>query len=176
MAKMTSSSGKPRLTATLSFARALTIAQEREDRHFRLDELGTFSSSSGGAINQVDPNFKQPYSDDMSGFVERQLFANVSGRFGFVYKRLRRQFQNVETARVRSLYTITTQAYDNGPDGLKGTTDDVGTFALADIPKTDLVPSRTMLPTGELVDYQRFMRPSTIIGPRIFRFGVKLSF
>ncbi|HWK11231.1 MAG TPA: TonB-dependent receptor [Vicinamibacterales bacterium] len=32
------------------------------------------------------------------------------------------------------------------------------------------------LPSGETVQYQRFLRPTTIIGPRIFRLGVKVGF
>lgn len=32
------------------------------------------------------------------------------------------------------------------------------------------------LETGEVVNYQRFLRPTTIIGPRIYRLGFKISF
>jgi len=32
------------------------------------------------------------------------------------------------------------------------------------------------LPTGEVVDFQRFMRPTTLIGPRVFKVGLKLAF
>ena len=32
------------------------------------------------------------------------------------------------------------------------------------------------LPTGEVVDYPRFMRPTTLIGPRVFKVGLKLAF
>ena len=32
------------------------------------------------------------------------------------------------------------------------------------------------LENGEVVNYQRFLRPTTIIGPRVFRLGLRLSF
>jgi len=32
------------------------------------------------------------------------------------------------------------------------------------------------LESGEVVNYQRFLRPTTIIGPRIYRLGFKVSF
>ncbi len=35
---------------------------------------------------------------------------------------------------------------------------------------------RTVVVDGQLVEYQRFMRPTVVIGPRIFRFGLKLDF
>jgi hypothetical protein len=35
---------------------------------------------------------------------------------------------------------------------------------------------RTTVVDGQTVDYQRFLRPTVIIAPRIYRFGVKLSF
>jgi hypothetical protein len=35
---------------------------------------------------------------------------------------------------------------------------------------------RTTVVDGQTVDYQRFLRPTVIIGPRIYRFGFKLSF
>jgi hypothetical protein len=35
---------------------------------------------------------------------------------------------------------------------------------------------RTLTLEGERVEYQRFLRPTTIIGPRVYRLGFKLSF
>lgn len=32
------------------------------------------------------------------------------------------------------------------------------------------------LPSGEVVDFQRFLRPTTLIGPRVFKVGVKVTF
>lgn len=36
--------------------------------------------------------------------------------------------------------------------------------------------STVKLPTGETVEYQRFLRPTTMVAPRVFRFGFKVSF
>jgi hypothetical protein len=41
----------------------------------------------------------------------------------------------------------------------------------------NVVGRRTVtLPSGEVVSYQRFLRPTTIISPRIYRLGFKVSF
>jgi hypothetical protein len=41
----------------------------------------------------------------------------------------------------------------------------------------NVVGRRTVtLPSGELVNYQRFLRPTTLIGPRIYRLGFKIAF
>jgi len=41
----------------------------------------------------------------------------------------------------------------------------------------NVVGRRTVtLTSGEVVNYQRFLRPTTLIGPRIFRIGFKVSF
>jgi hypothetical protein len=40
----------------------------------------------------------------------------------------------------------------------------------------DIVGRRTTTVDGQTVNYQRFLRPTSILAPRIFRFGVKLGF
>jgi hypothetical protein len=41
----------------------------------------------------------------------------------------------------------------------------------------ELIGTRTAtLPTGERVSYARFLRPTAILQPRVFRVGVKVSF
>jgi outer membrane receptor protein involved in Fe transport len=124
-----------------------------QDRSFTINELGSFVSSSGGVRNTIDPNLGQPYTDDMSLWLERQIMPQVSGRVGFVYKRLEDLYQNVELARVSSLYTAIIQGYDPGPDGIRGNQDDVGALTLFDIPAGVTVPaSQTQLQTPEEYD------------------------
>jgi hypothetical protein len=40
----------------------------------------------------------------------------------------------------------------------------------------DIVGRRTTTVDGQTVNYQRFLRPTAILAPRVFRFGVKVGF
>ena len=43
--------------------------------------------------------------------------------------------------------------------------------------RDEITGTRTAtLPSGERVTYARFLRPTAILQPRVFRIGVKLSF
>jgi hypothetical protein len=127
-----------------------TWIDRNSDRLFTLDELGNFVSSSGGVTNTVNPNIGHPYTDDVSLWLEQQIASGVSGRVGFVSKRQRNLYQSIEQNRVRSLYTGSVRPFDAGPDGLRGTADDVGELTVFDIPAGVTVPpGRTDLQTPD---------------------------
>jgi Carboxypeptidase regulatory-like domain len=111
------------------------------DRRFTDDELGAFVSSSGSSRDFVDPNVGQPWTDDMSLFVERELVPNLGARVGFVYKRSNHLYESIEQARVASLFTLARQEFDPGPDGLSGTADDGRPFTVYDIPAGVTLPA-----------------------------------
>ncbi len=111
------------------------------DRLFTDNELGAFVSSSGSSSDFVDPDVGQPWTDDMSAFFEREIMANVGARVGFVYKRVNHGYENIEQARVASLYTAALQRPDAGPDGLSGTADDGAPFTIYDIPTGVTLPA-----------------------------------
>lgn len=114
------------------------------DRLFTMNELGSFSSSTGGVSNTINPNLKQPYSDDISTFLEREIVGNVSARVGYVYKVSRNVSQNVQLDRVYGLYTDARIFPDPGVDGIQGTSDDGPTITAFDIPAgVAIPPSRT---------------------------------
>ena len=104
------------------------------DRLFTDNELGAFVSSSGSSSDFVDPNIGQPWTDDMSVFFERELVANMGARVGFVYKKVNNAYEEIEVARVGSLFTDRRTFNDPGPDGLSGTTDDGAPVTVFDIP------------------------------------------
>lgn len=88
------------------------------DKQFTLNELGAFRSGTAGAnLATVDPNIKHPYMDDFSGFVEHNITRGIIFRGGFVYRKSARNWVNMETARVTSLYTLPRQINDPGVDG-----------------------------------------------------------
>ena len=111
------------------------------DRLFTPNELGAFVSSQGNSADFVDENLGQPWTDDMSVFFEREVIANLGARLGFVLKRSNRLYEDIETARVGSLFTDQRAFADPGPDGLPGTSDDGPTFSLFDMPTGSTIPA-----------------------------------
>ncbi|MBI4476656.1 MAG: hypothetical protein HY654_05750, partial [Acidobacteria bacterium] len=140
----------PGLASSVNPIQALSYTfawnDRNSDRLFTPEELGSFVSSTGGVRNVIDPDIRQPHVHDVSVWAEREIVANVSGRVGLIYKRLQNNFQNIELDRVGALYTAAVNAYDPGPDGIRGNADDPGTFTAYDIPAAVAVPpSRTKM-------------------------------
>ena len=111
------------------------------DREFTSNELGAFVSSSGSSSDFVDPDIGQPWTDDMSVFFERELMANLGARGGFVLKRSNHLYEDIEVARVGSLFTDRRTFADPGPDGLPNTGDDGPSFTVADFPAGVTIPA-----------------------------------
>jgi Carboxypeptidase regulatory-like domain len=111
------------------------------DRLFTDNELGAFVSSSGSSADFIDPDVGQPVTDDVSVFFERELRPNLGARVGFVYKRNNNLYEDIEQARVGSLYTRARQFADPGPDGLSGTADDGSAFTVYDLPTGVTIPA-----------------------------------
>jgi hypothetical protein len=111
------------------------------DRLFTDNELGAFVSSSGSSFDFVDPNVGHPWTDDMSVFFEREIMANLGARAGFIYKKDNHGYEEIEQARVASLYTLARQIADPGPDGLAGNGDDGSPFTVFDIPTGVTLPA-----------------------------------
>jgi len=98
-------------------------------------ELGALVQTVGGAgFVTVDPNLIRPTSNEISTNIEREIRANLSARVSYVYKNIRNEWQEVDTARL-PLYTVPFNFNDIGDDGLAGTADDK-TVQLLDRPAT----------------------------------------
>jgi hypothetical protein len=104
------------------------------DKRFTMDELGNFVSSSGGTTSRVDPNIKHTFTDSTSVWLEHELFRDVGMRVGYTYKSDGNNSQNVQLARLYSLYTRQLLVNDPGPDGILGNGDDGERFLVYDIP------------------------------------------
>ena len=116
------------------------------DRAFQNNEFGAFVSSSGGA-SEIDPDKKHRYTDSYSIWLERELVNNVAVRVGYTLRSDGNQDQEVETARVYSLYTDRRTFADSGPDGIPGTADDGPEIVAFDIPAGRIPPSSTIFTT-----------------------------
>ena len=111
------------------------------DRLFTPNELGAFVSSSASSADFVDPDIGHPWTDDMSLFFEREVIENLGARIGFVLKRSNHLYEDIEVARVGSLYTDRRTFADPGPDGLANTSDDGPSFTVFDIPAGVTIPA-----------------------------------
>ncbi len=86
-------------------------------------ELGAFRSTQGTALIDVDDDIKRPYSQELSGHLEREILQGLSGRFSYVYKNVRDEWEEIDPTRFAAM-TIPFTANDIGPDGQSGTGDD----------------------------------------------------
>jgi hypothetical protein len=94
------------------------------DRHYQVgEETGVSASALAGSVT-VDPNIKQPYTHEVSTFLERQIGSTLAGRVGFVYKTNDDLWQTYQPGRPISAYTMPFTFTDVGVDGVSGTGDD----------------------------------------------------
>ena len=88
------------------------------DRHFQMGEQGGASTgtSLAGTI-QFDPDITQPYSHDVSLYLERQVAPSLGARVGFVYKTEDDLIAQYNPGRPISAYTVPFPFVDIGADG-----------------------------------------------------------
>jgi hypothetical protein len=72
---------------------------------------------------RVDRDIKRPYSQELSGHLEREIVGGLSGRVSYVYKNIRDDWDEVDIARI-GLYTVPRTVTDPGADFVPGTGDD----------------------------------------------------
>jgi hypothetical protein len=87
-------------------------------------ELGVFRQALGnaGAV-EVDDNIRRPYSQEMSGHLEREIVSGLSGRLSYVYKQVRDEWVEIDPTRAAAM-TIPFSYLDVGADAVRGTADD----------------------------------------------------
>jgi hypothetical protein len=99
------------------------------DRLFQDGEQGTLCCNGrvgGLAAGGVDPNIKNPYTDEASVFVERALMTDLGIRTGFVWKKDSDGWQRLNLQRPFSAYNVPVSIVDPGPDGNAATLADNG--------------------------------------------------
>jgi hypothetical protein len=92
-------------------------------------EEGRLISSDGGEASVFrDPNEKDPYTLDMSVWLERELIANLGVRGGYVHREEHQQTGTFNQNQPFDAFNIPVTISDPGPDGRLGTADDAGTL------------------------------------------------
>ncbi len=103
----------------------------------------------------VNPNEKQPKTDEFSATFERELVANTAMRVTGVYARNFNTYALSDVVR-EGQYTIPITNRDPGPDGLPGTADDTGqSFTYYEYPSNlgGLANSSTMFTNSPAADH-----------------------
>jgi hypothetical protein len=94
------------------------------DKTFQVGEQGAVTASALAGAISVDPNLKQPYSQQATAYVERQLTEGVGLRAGFVLYKVYAQTNTYQPLRPASAYTVPFTFIDKGPDNVQGNADD----------------------------------------------------
>ena len=92
----------------------------------------------------VNPNETEPYTDEFTVQLEKQIAAGFAVRVTGAYSRAMNQYRLLNTLRPPSSYSIPVTNKDPGPDGKLGTADDPGTsityYEIPDDPRRRGVP------------------------------------
>ena len=92
-------------------------------------EEGRLISTEGGfATTSLDPNQKDPYTLDMSVWLERELISNLGVRAGYVRRIQKQRTATINLNQPYDAFNIPTTFRDPGPDARAGTADDGGTI------------------------------------------------
>lgn len=96
------------------------------DRRWQSGEEGSVTASLLSGSLGIDPAISQPYSHDVTFYLERQLGQLVGARVGFVYKTEDDLFGTLIPARsaLNGAYSVPYTFIDIGVDGVSGTADD----------------------------------------------------
>ena len=95
------------------------------DTRYQAGEEGRLTSSAGGVATQViDPNLKDSYTNEIAGWLEREVIRDFGVRTGVVYRTERNLAVAYNQNRPFSAYTVPVTIQDPGPDGVVGNKDD----------------------------------------------------
>jgi hypothetical protein len=130
------------------------------DRRYQLgEEVGGPTATTLAGTIQLDPEITQPYSHDVTMYLERQVTSSIGARVGFVYKTEDDLISQYNPGRPIEAYTVPYTIVDQGEDGRTGTTDD-NTIRLLGVPSTN---ANTLFPlTNVTMNTPRFSRYKTV--------------
>jgi hypothetical protein len=130
------------------------------DRRYQLgEELGAPTASTLAGNITFDANTKQPFSQDVALYLERQIASSLATRVGFVYKTEDDLITTYNPFRPISAYTVAFPFTDIGEDGRSGTADD-RVITLYGVPSAN---ANTLFPTTNVVmNTDRFSRYKTV--------------
>jgi hypothetical protein len=144
------------------------------DKQYQLgEEVGAPTATTLAGTIQLDPDITQPYSHDVTAYLEREIVQGLGARVGFVYKSEDDLITQYNPGRPIEAYTVAFPFVDVGPDNVRGTTDDQ-TLTLYGVPNTPDVNTRFPL-TNVTMNTPRFSRYKTFEASVNKRFGNRWS-
>jgi hypothetical protein len=125
------STGTPNnVNPNFSVSKAYPWTDLNHDLKFQWGEQVGTGTQSGGLTTSFDPNFKRPYTNEISAGLDHELIPNLRLSAVFTYRVEGYSQATRNDALPMSLWTLKT-GVDAGPDGTVGTADD-GTFQYYD--------------------------------------------
>jgi hypothetical protein len=91
---------------------------------YDVGEEGRLIQTSGGPTESLDPNIKDPYTNEAAIWFERELMNNFGVRTGFLWRGQRQRYQRVNANQPFDAFNVPITIPDPGPDGRLNTSDD----------------------------------------------------
>jgi hypothetical protein len=122
-------------------------------------EEGNLTATALAGTVFVDPNLKQPRTQQVTGYLEQQFGEQVGARVGFAWVGVRNQYGTFQPLRPASAYSVPFSFVDRGPDGVVGSGDDqnltfygIPNSAISGCTPTTITPTPTcQYPTTQYV-------------------------
>jgi len=107
------------------------------------EKVGTSPTQKfGGRANtSLSPNLENAYTDEASGFIERQVVNDLGVRVGFVWKKDYNGWQQINADKPYSAYNVPITISEPGPDGSLATTADNTQITVFNIDRTNRLPT-----------------------------------
>ncbi|MGH9346706.1 MAG: TonB-dependent receptor [Vicinamibacterales bacterium] len=120
------------------------------DLIFQPGELGALLSRSGGSFTDMDPDLRQPHTDELSAGVDHELIPGLRLSANFTYRQERDLYAEQDVGVPASAYRLVSLA-DLGRDGRPGTGDE-GTIGLWDQNPATLGQSAFVIANSEALN------------------------
>jgi hypothetical protein len=146
-------------------------ADTNNDRRYQAGEERQLTNTTLSGSIQFDPETTQPFSHDVTAYLERQLTEAIGVRAGFVYKTEDDLIVQYNPGRPIEAYTVPYSFVDVGPDGVTGTGDD-RTLQLLGVPSAQ---AANFPLTNVVMNTPRFSRYKTMEASMLKRLSNRWS-
>ena len=146
-------------------------ADTNGDRRYQAGEERQLTNTTLSGSIQFDPETTQPFSHDVTAYLERQLTEAIGVRAGFVYKTEDDLIVQYNPGRPIEAYTVPYSFVDVGPDGVTGTGDD-RTLQLLGVPSAQ---AANFPLTNVVMNTPRFSRYKTMEASMLKRLSNRWS-
>ena len=146
-------------------------ADTNGDRRYQAGEERQLTNTTLSGSIQFDSETTQPYSHDVTAYLERQLTEALGVRAGFVYKTEDDLIVQYNPGRPIEAYTVPYSFVDVGPDGVTGTADDQ-TLQLLGVPSAQ---AANFPLTNVVMNTPRFSRYKTMEASMLKRLSNRWS-